>query len=298
MYGYVEGTSVTLAASPDAGYLFTGWSGDLSGSQNPVTFTMDANKTITANFEKEIYYTLSADAVNGTVTLDPEGGNYSAGTLVTLAANPDTDYVFEEWSGDLTGSENPTSILMDSDKSVTAAFRNPFVLSLVVNAVNGTVQIFPEQETYSPGSSVILTAVPDEGYEFDAWEGDLTGRDNPAGLIMDEDMNISALFSELTGVFDAAASGGLNMYIYPNPFVSETTIQYKLHTASPIRLSVYDLLGQKTAMLVNEFKSAGSYSVKWNPKDSRGAHFASGIYICVLETGEGSVQVKKITILE
>src|SRR5450830_339480 len=47
---YAPGTVVTLTASPVAGYVFTGWFGALSGTKNPATVTMDANKKVTASF--------------------------------------------------------------------------------------------------------------------------------------------------------------------------------------------------------------------------------------------------------
>jgi len=47
---YLEGTVVTLTATPNSGYTFTGWSGDHSGTTNPATITMTANKIVTANF--------------------------------------------------------------------------------------------------------------------------------------------------------------------------------------------------------------------------------------------------------
>jgi uncharacterized repeat protein (TIGR02543 family) len=47
---YTPGTVVTLTASPTAGYVFTGWSGALSGTKNPTTVTMDADKKVTASF--------------------------------------------------------------------------------------------------------------------------------------------------------------------------------------------------------------------------------------------------------
>jgi uncharacterized repeat protein (TIGR02543 family) len=47
---YASGTVVTLTASPAIGYTFTGWSGDLTGTTNPTTITMDGNKTVTATF--------------------------------------------------------------------------------------------------------------------------------------------------------------------------------------------------------------------------------------------------------
>lgn len=47
---YDEGTIVQISATPDAGYQFDNWSGDASGSINPLSVTMDGNKSITANF--------------------------------------------------------------------------------------------------------------------------------------------------------------------------------------------------------------------------------------------------------
>ena len=48
---FASGTNVTVTAVPDSGYKFTGWEGDLSGTTNPASITVDAVKSITANFE-------------------------------------------------------------------------------------------------------------------------------------------------------------------------------------------------------------------------------------------------------
>jgi uncharacterized repeat protein (TIGR02543 family) len=47
---YASGQVVELTATPNPGYAFTGWSGDLAGTANPANITMDANKTVTATF--------------------------------------------------------------------------------------------------------------------------------------------------------------------------------------------------------------------------------------------------------
>jgi len=49
---YVSGTVVTVTAEPEFGYEFTGWSGDATGTANPVTITMDEDKELTASFEQ------------------------------------------------------------------------------------------------------------------------------------------------------------------------------------------------------------------------------------------------------
>jgi len=51
-YDYDEDTNVSITAVPNYGYGFTGWSGDASGTTNPITITMDSDKSIKANFAK------------------------------------------------------------------------------------------------------------------------------------------------------------------------------------------------------------------------------------------------------
>jgi uncharacterized repeat protein (TIGR02543 family) len=78
---YLENTTATLNATPQLGYKFTGWTGDASGTTNPLTITMDADKTIGATFEKDLSDTDS----DGLTAYDE---------LVVYATNPglaDTD---------------------------------------------------------------------------------------------------------------------------------------------------------------------------------------------------------------
>ncbi|MCP5105012.1 MAG: PKD domain-containing protein [bacterium] len=122
---YNDGTVVTVTAVPDSGWEFTGWSGDLSGSTNPTTITMDADKTVTATFTEivVVQYTLTTNTVgNGSITLNPPGGTYDDGTVVTVTAAADSGWQFDNWSGDLSGSTNPTTITMNANKTVTANF--------------------------------------------------------------------------------------------------------------------------------------------------------------------------------
>ena len=86
------------------------------------TSTGATQKNIAASGTVSVYYTLTVNASNGTVALSPAGGSYASGTVVTLTATGNTGYVFGSWSGDLTGSTNPTTITVDGDKAVTATF--------------------------------------------------------------------------------------------------------------------------------------------------------------------------------
>ena len=70
---------------------------------------------------------------------------------------------------------------------------------------------------------------------------------------------------------------------YPNPFNSTTVISYQLKVKSFTTVTVMDLLGREVAILVNEEKPAGSYSVRWDA-----TNFSSGVYFCRLTAGDFS----------
>ncbi|UCF12668.1 MAG: DUF2341 domain-containing protein, partial [Thermoplasmatales archaeon] len=115
---YPYGTVVTLTAVADPGWTFSHWSGDLSGSSNPETITMNGNKVVTAHFTQD-QYTLTVSVVgSGSVNLNPPGGTYLSYTVVTLTANADPGWTFSHWSGDLSGSSNPETITMNGNKVV------------------------------------------------------------------------------------------------------------------------------------------------------------------------------------
>jgi hypothetical protein len=65
---------------------------------------------------------------------------------------------------------------------------------------------------------------------------------------------------------------------FPNPFNPTTTISYQLPVNSHVTLKVFDILGREVATLVNEQRSAGSYSVQWNA-----SRFSSGVYLVRME---------------
>jgi hypothetical protein len=122
---YPEGTMVTLTANAVAGWYFDHWTGALSGSTNPATLVMDADKTVTAVF-LQYSYTLTVNVTGqGTVALNPPGGTYPSGTTVTLTPTPAAGWQFDHWEGALTGSANPATLVMDGNKTVTAVFVQP-----------------------------------------------------------------------------------------------------------------------------------------------------------------------------
>lgn len=79
---------------------------------------------------------------------------------------------------------------------------------------------------------------------------------------------------------------------YPNPFNPSTTINFSVNKASNVKLTVYNMLGQKVATLVNNFMNAGSYEVKFNA-----SRLASGVYFYSLEAGSFKAN-KKMMLLK
>ena len=122
---YTPGSSVTITATPISGYLFTGWSGSASGTQNPLTVTMTGNLAVTANFSAvpASSYTVTLPArTGGTVSKSPDLPFYSQGSVVTLTASPNSGYVFGSWRRDTYGNSNPLQITMDGNKTAVADF--------------------------------------------------------------------------------------------------------------------------------------------------------------------------------
>jgi len=66
---------------------------------------------------------------------------------------------------------------------------------------------------------------------------------------------------------------------YPNPFNPSTTIRYGLPESQNVRISVFSILGQEIAVLVNGMQAPSTYTVVWNGKDRQGVDLPSGIYI-------------------
>ncbi len=293
---YPAGSNVSLTATPNSGFKFSGWTGDSTGTENPFTVYMDANKHMSAIFEI-LTFSLTINADNGTVAVNPEKDAYLSGSSVELSAKPNEGYRFDGWYGDLSDSINPVSIIMDKNKTINAIFSFINNYTLTTTSENGTIILNPSGGIYEEGTEVLLTAVADENFKFGQWSGDLSGKTNPDTIIMYGDKSVSALFDNLTNIVELSPSSVDEMRIYPNPITSEASIEYTLEKASYVELVIYNQMGQKVATLVNTHQNAGSHLVKWFPQDENGYDLISGIYICYLRTDDKGIQIKKASLI-
>lgn len=144
---YTSGTQVTLTANGNAGYVFSNWTGDATGTTNPTTVVMTDNKSVTANFSLPCYSltTVALPTASGTLNASPgpncNGTQYTSGMQVTLTANASSGYRFSSWSGDASGTTNPTQILMDANKNVTGNFTPAPPVLLIINPAMKTVNV-------------------------------------------------------------------------------------------------------------------------------------------------------------
>ncbi len=83
---------------------------------------------------------------------------------------------------------------------------------------------------------------------------------------------------------------------YPNPFNPVTTIKFGLPENSMVKLSVYNLPGQKVRELVRGTKAAGYYEAVWDGKNAAGQLVSSGLYVYRLETKTGVKAMKMLLI--
>jgi len=137
-FTYDEGEEVNLVATPDAGYQFVNWTGDVGTiadvNDATTTITMDGDYSITANFVAVAVYNLTiSSTAGGNVTTPGEAGpyTYNEGTKVNLVGLPDACCKFVNWTGD-TGTiadvnDATTTITMNDDYDITANFEEETV---------------------------------------------------------------------------------------------------------------------------------------------------------------------------
>jgi uncharacterized repeat protein (TIGR02543 family) len=143
--------------------------------------------------------TLTVNVVgSGSVNLNPPGNIYNTGTDVVLTAVPDSGWLFDQWSGDLSGSQNPDTLTMSGNRSVTATFVEGPQCTLTVSVEGGgSVTLDPPGGVYGYQTKIELTAVPDSGWLFTDWSGDLTGEANPDTITMNANLSVTATFDSL-----------------------------------------------------------------------------------------------------
>lgn len=206
MHVFTKGETVEIEATPIAGNQFLGWIVDEEWvTDNPLVLNMDRNYNVLALFSptEVVKCRLTIRTTTGGTT-DPAPGEYTypKGTEVTVTAVPYTGYEFNHWILDgQTRTENPLTIVMDRDYTLTAYFEvvtKEYTLT-INTTTGGTTDPSPGTYKFPQGTKVVIKAIPSSGYEFDYWQIDTvaTTTQNPITVIMDRNYTLTAYFKPL-----------------------------------------------------------------------------------------------------
>lgn len=213
------GQILTLIPHAAAGYHWNSW-GNCSDNQGASGCVVQVNGSLTGTVIAEfvansVTHDLSVSVTgSGTVSSSPSGidcgadcsETYPEGTLVSLAATAAAGYQFDGWGGDCSGTGINATVTMDADRLCSAQFSAVTTThDLAVTVIGiGTVTSSPAGidcgadciQTYSAGTSVVLTATPSAGNAFNGWSGDCAsdGTSPTSGVVMDADRNCTATF--------------------------------------------------------------------------------------------------------
>jgi len=270
---------VTITAKPIAGFRFTGWSGDVAGSDNPASIIMDSAKSVTAHFEALDPYSLSINALNGSVSMDPPGGNYDPGTTVTLKAVPNSGYVFKSWGGDISGSDNPVNLFMDSDKTVTAEFTEKPVVSVRIGNAPTDILVVGEQHQLTA-----LVNPEDAADKSVVWSSS-----NTAVARVDENGLIKAISQGTATITVTTNDGGHSNSINVGVMSSGIAVSGVTLSGCPSESITLDNTYQLNASISPS--NAGDLRVSWSSSNETVATVDENGWLTALSAGETTITV-------
>lgn len=225
---------IDIEARPSEGFVFVRWDGDITGNSNPQSILFNSNKNVRAHFTERNYILnikISGEGfVRETVIEDGsdagEDSLNTSGRKVQLEAVAKDGWVFHSWEGDLSGTENPAQISVDEEKSVTAVFdrdlSDGYTITIEIEG-EGIVERDPNRENFSDGDIVLLTAIPDTGWTFFEWQGDLTGNQPSLEITISDSVKATAIFRKFTSplfnVTEQPSTSEAGSGINPSPAV-------------------------------------------------------------------------------
>ncbi len=240
---YAYGSTVTLTANAAGGSALSAWGGACSATaatNTSCTVTITGNTTVSATFVRASTYTLTTKTAStgtvtatGTIAVNPIASAYTAGTVVTLTANPGTGAALSSWSGGgCTGSATTCQVTMSANQTVTATFVSTLSYNLTVSTSGtgtGTLSASPFATAYAPGTVVTLTAHADSGSAFTGWNGACSGTASTCSVTMSANRAVGGTFVivpsySLTVSSNGTGTGTITASPSPSPYVQGTAV--------------------------------------------------------------------------
>jgi len=220
---YSPSQVVNLTATPADGWEFVRWTGDATGTTPQAQVEMDAAFSLNALFNPigeslEAHFDLQL-RVEGGGTVFTDQLFLSDGESALLIAKPAFGWRFDRWEGDSTETSHISGIEMDANKDVTAVFVPGVSVVTDPEIIGGNVFFGPESDWvqsdpmlwyagFASGATPQLTAVPESGYVFSHWEGDLSGTNASPSAAITSHWFIRPIFLPLNPLNVIVAGGG------------------------------------------------------------------------------------------
>jgi len=287
------GDDITFNINPDVGYIVSDVLVDevSVGAIESYTFeNVTANHSIEATFEiQKVTLTLEiigegSVKVNGESYVSPIEVDY--GTKLSLDAIPEEYWNFDSWSGDQGGRDSHIEVSMNGNKTISATFTEitDQEFTLTINVIgSGLVEVnnvtYTEPTVYDRGSELTLSAIATEGWQFDSWTGDISGRETPITLTMNNHKVVNVTFEQYSDVIPTYSE---SVVIYPNPFSQSVTIE---NAENIVHLRLTNLIGQKLL----EYDYHGSHSITLESNT-----LPKGVYLIVMYFNNGESAVRKV----
>src|SRR3989339_417281 len=228
---YSSGSSVTVTATPNAGFTFTSWKENgtvIPAATASYTFTLSGNRILEANFTAvaptQYTVTLSSNPLLGGIVVQSGTGTYNSGSSVTVAATPNAGFTFTNWTENGTvipaATASYTFTLSGNrilEANFTAVAPTQYTVTLSANPLLGGAVTQSGTGTYNTGSNVTVRATPNAGFTFTNWTEN--------GIAVSTNANYQFTIIQnrtLVANFTAAASQ-YTVAISSNPLVGGTT---------------------------------------------------------------------------
>jgi formylglycine-generating enzyme required for sulfatase activity len=220
---YIQGTNLSLTATPSNGFAFAGWIGDVVTNVNPLNVTLAESLFVQPSF---VMITNSLTIVSDHGAPNPPVGTnwYAPGSLVNadVFGSPDivgnTQYVSIGWTGTgdvpLSGAGTNTSFVISNNSSIVWNWQTQLFVNVAFDP-NGSVDL--ASGFYLDGTNLSLTATPSNGFSFVGWTGDIVTNVNPLNVALTEALTITPMFQAVTNSLTVSSPFGT-----PTPAVGVT----------------------------------------------------------------------------
>lgn len=192
---YEAGTTISVTATPNSEYVFSGWSN--GSTDNPLSITVNSNTSISASFTKKKYALNISVEGQGTVSEEivSTGKDYDSGTTVKLTAVSSEGWMFYNWTGDVDSTDTSIELTVTTEKSVTANFVEVSLTTSMVGEGEITAEIVELSE--SNIATVKLTANAPNGWRFGSWSGAVSSTEAEIQVTVEEATEIIATFIQI-----------------------------------------------------------------------------------------------------